>query len=163
GPAITWPGAPDGTGRRDGKPGGAKRGAFAAEASAPGADRDALAAVADGAGTEPNDSGNGPGPNGPAECNGRAAPGGAVLTAASSLGPVPRQHQAGLLTQRVEPLPRAVGPFCVRLVGEQLAVLGERRGKHGIALKARPQAKPGPQRGHLEVGVDLQVRRQPDV
>ena len=78
-------------------------------------------------------------------------------------GPVPGQGQPRLLAQRLQPLPRAQRPVGVRLVGEQLAVVGQGGREQVVALLARPHRQRGAQSLLVFGRVDLDGRVRPDV
>ena len=78
-------------------------------------------------------------------------------------GPVPGQGQPRLLAQRLQPLPRAQRPVGVRLVGEQLAVVGQGGREQVIAFLAGAFGQRGAQSLLVFGGVDLDGRVRPDV
>ena len=82
---------------------------------------------------------------------------------ARPLGPVPGQGQPRLLAQRLQPLPRAQRPVGVRLVGEQLAVVGQGGREPGVPVLARVHRQRGAERLLVLGGVDLDGRGCPDV
>ena len=83
--------------------------------------------------------------------------------AASRSGPVAGQREPRLLAQRFQVLARQRRPVGVRLVGQQVAFVGERRDQGAFALGAGSHRERPRNRGLLPIRVHLRVGRRPDV